>query len=97
MSDRLVHCLSCNQLFVMEGGEIVKPCSCVPAPKPIERWEGDDNIKLEMDPEPDHAEDGLSDIEADAMTLASAGMGTDEDYGYFGDGEDREGSWGDNG
>ena len=33
------------------------------------------------------AEDGLSDVEADAMTLASAGWGTDEDYGYFG-GED---------
>jgi hypothetical protein len=32
-------------------------------------------------------EDGLSDVEADAMTLASAGWGTDEDYGYFG-GED---------
>lgn len=30
-------------------------------------------------------EDTLSDVEADAMTLASAGMGTDEDYGYFGD------------
>ncbi len=27
-------------------------------------------------------EDNLSDIDADAMTLASAGMGTDEDYGY---------------
>ena len=26
-------------------------------------------------------EDNLSDVEADAMTLASAGMGTDEDYG----------------
>lgn len=30
-------------------------------------------------------EDGLTDAEADAMTLASAGYGTDEDYGYFGD------------
>ena len=29
-------------------------------------------------------DDGLSDVEADAMTLASAGWGTDEDYGYFG-------------
>lgn len=29
----------------------------------------------------------LSDVEADAATLASAGWGTDEDYGYFG-GED---------
>ena len=30
---------------------------------------------------PDY-EDGLSDVEADAMTLASAGWGTDEDYGF---------------
>jgi len=30
-------------------------------------------------------DDGLTDVEADSMTLASAGYGTDEDYGYFGD------------
>jgi len=29
----------------------------------------------------------LSDVEADADTLASAGWGTDEDYGYYGGGE----------
>lgn len=29
-------------------------------------------------------DDGLTDAEADAMTLASAGWGTDEDYGFFG-------------
>lgn len=29
--------------------------------------------------------DGYTDVEADAHTLASAGMGTDEDYGYFGE------------
>ncbi len=28
----------------------------------------------------------LTDVEADAMTLASAGFGTDEDYGDCGDG-----------
>ena len=28
---------------------------------------------------------GMTDVEADADTLASAGYGTDEDYGYFGD------------
>lgn len=28
--------------------------------------------------------DNLSDVEADAMTLRDAGMGTDEDYGLFG-------------
>jgi len=36
---------------------------------------------LSNEPENDY-EDNLSDIDADAMTLASAGMGTDEDYGY---------------
>jgi hypothetical protein len=32
----------------------------------------------------DEPSDGMTDAEADADTLASAGMGTDEDYGYFG-------------
>jgi hypothetical protein len=27
----------------------------------------------------------MSDVEADADTLASAGWGTDEDYGYYGE------------
>ena len=31
--------------------------------------------------------DGMSDVEADADTLRSAGFGTDEDYGYYGDDE----------
>ena len=30
-------------------------------------------------------DDGLTDMEADAQTLASAGWGTDEDYGYYGE------------
>lgn len=30
-------------------------------------------------------DDGLTDAEADAMTLTSIGWGTDEDYGYYGD------------
>ena len=36
---------------------------------------------------PEGDDDGMSDVEADADTLRSAGMGTDEDYGHFG-GED---------
>jgi hypothetical protein len=36
----------------------------------------------ESDPD-DCPEDNLSDAEADAQTLASAGQGTDEDYGRF--------------
>jgi hypothetical protein len=37
----------------------------------------DDNVEWS-------SEDSLTDVEADAMTLASAGWGTDEDYGYYG-------------
>lgn len=33
-------------------------------------------------------DDGMTDAEADADVLASAGWGTDEDYGYFGGGDD---------
>ena len=33
----------------------------------------------------DGPECGMTDVEADADTLASAGYGTDEDYGYFGE------------
>ena len=40
----------------------------------------------EDDPDPEIG-DGMTDVEADADTLASAGWGTDEDYGYYGDGE----------
>jgi hypothetical protein len=35
--------------------------------------------------EDDGPECGMTDVEADADTLASAGYGTDEDYGYYGD------------
>jgi|LakMenE18May11ns_1017448.scaffolds.fasta_scaffold8506986_1 hypothetical protein len=48
--------------------------------------DGDDCSEFDGEPEPreDHFRD---DVDADADTLASAGYGTDEDYGYFG-GED---------
>lgn len=36
---------------------------------------------------PEAPEDTLTDAEADADTLASAGMGTDEDYGCFDSGD----------
>lgn len=52
---------------------------------------GDDFVDYE-DEEPywdgssdeDEPEDNLSDVEADAMALAGAGYGTDEDYGFYG-------------
>lgn len=39
-------------------------------------YEEDDDEDMDDD-------DGLTDAEADAMTLASAGWGTHEDYNYF--------------
>lgn len=36
----------------------------------------------------DSDDDRYTDAEADADTLASAGWGTDEDYGYYGDGDE---------
>ena len=41
------------------------------------------DIKDEMLAEEHYSE--MTDMEADADTLASAGMGTDEDYGYYGE------------
>lgn len=49
--------------------------------------DGDDVSEYadECEPREDNFRD---DVEADADTLASAGYGTDEDYGYYGGGED---------
>ena len=38
-------------------------------------------------PQENEFHDMMSDVEADADTLRCAGMGTDEDYGYFGENE----------
>ena len=38
--------------------------------------------------DPDSDGDNMTDVEADADTLASAGYGTDEDYGYYGGNEE---------
>ena len=49
----------------------------------------DDAANLQADADRDDPpEDNMTDVEADADTLASAGMGTDEDYGCFSDGGD---------
>lgn len=44
-------------------------------------WKADEVTVLDND----STDDNMSDMEADADALASAGWGTDEDYGYFGD------------
>lgn len=49
-----------------------------------EEWPGDDVSEFDGENEPreDHFR---NDVEADADALASAGFGTDEDYGYYGE------------
>jgi hypothetical protein len=54
----------------MERGDIEDPHFMFDAP--------DDEEEIYDEPD-----DGMTDVEADADTLASAGMGTDEDYGVF--------------
>lgn len=44
----------------------------------------DEPEDVEDDIEDEDYEDSWSDVDADADTLASAGWGTDEDYGYDG-------------
>ena len=44
-----------------------------------ELWLQEDEVEVR-----DYWNDIASDMEADADALVSAGMGTDEDYGYFG-------------
>lgn len=46
---------------------------------------GSDEDLEDEDFEDEDYEDLWSDVDADADTLASAGWGTDEDYGYEGD------------
>lgn len=45
---------------------------------------------FDMEAPEDEEDEGfqMSDVEADADTLASAGWGTDEDYGFYGGGDE---------
>lgn len=54
-----------------------------------------DEFDAEYDGTDDLFDEGfqMSDVEADADTLASAGWGTDEDYGFFGDESFDDGGW----
>jgi hypothetical protein len=55
-----------------------------------EQWLPDDpeyHATFDLDNRDDMYEDTMSDIWADADTLASVGQGMDEDYGYY-DGDD---------
>ena len=59
------------------------------------QWESEEPGLFTEDAEFDQGwdeakEDNYTDVEADADTLASAGWGTDEDYGYY---DDYSGEW----
>ena len=60
-----------------------------------DQWEAEEPGLFTEDAEFDQGwdeakEDNYTDVEADADTLASAGWGTDEDYGYY---DDYSGEW----
>ena len=46
---------------------------------------GEEIVRIEQIEYDENYEDTWTDVEADADTLASAGWGTDGDYGHFGD------------
>jgi hypothetical protein len=84
-------CLWCDKQEI--GSEIPSEMFCSDAC--LGEWEAVQAMDMDADEDgeeyfEDEDGDNLSDIEADADTLTSAGYGTDEDYGYFGDNEGME-------
>jgi len=75
------HCPSCGPLI---GGKGI--CASCEGTLPDD-YEDDYCEECLKDIEMPDEEPDIPDNEADAMTLASAGMGTDEDYGRFDDGD----------
>ena len=92
------HELGCCPDFDESGRQLNMVCTCgakLPLTSRYSICEGcmergrDEDDPFLFDPPDDEEEiydepdDGMTDVEADADTLASAGMGTDEDYGVF--------------
>lgn len=78
------HELGCCPDFDESGRQLNMKCTCgatVPLTSRYSICEG----CMERGREDDEPSDNMTDVEADADTLASAGYGTDEDYGFFGD------------
>lgn len=77
-----VVCVYCDRTHPM-GTVVCKPCGEYKGIMTVEAWE--DYLGLSWYGEMEDDEPvGMTDVEADADTLASAGWGTDEDYGYYG-------------
>lgn len=53
-------------------------------------YDDDEDYPIGMDDEPEYDDEphDMTDVEADADTLRNCGWGTDEDYGYYGDGDE---------
>ncbi len=101
MTTNNVHLTSDNRLCCNDCGEELPHCTChldvqsegisvLPDNITID---DDDNLDTLFDGPSggddmyDYDNDGMTDVEADADTLRSAGWGTDEDYGYYGENE----------
>jgi hypothetical protein len=74
-------CIRCCDTGFYYDGTLREYCECV-AGADLEDAEG----RIDDYDSRDHDDEGyqMSDVEADADTLASAGYGTDEDYGCYG-------------
>ncbi len=91
------HELGCCPDFDESGRQLNMICTCgakVPLTSRysicegcLERGRMEDPDYGYDEPYYDEPDDGMTDVEADADTLKSAGMGTDEDYGYYGEEE----------
>jgi len=80
------HELGCCPDFDESGKQLNMKCTCgatVPIDSRYSICEGCMERGREEDGDYEPS-DNMTDVEADADTLASAGMGTDEDYGFFG-------------
>jgi len=83
MLPRFYHCGCCEQYHAVEFDGDCRDDSARFNPEDLDEqygdhgWEEIDQEDLDLE----DYEDGMSDAEADADTLRSAGWGTDEDYG----------------
>jgi len=85
------HELGCCPDFDESGRQLNMVCTCgakLPLTSRYSICDGClDRMNREENPDYYDEPDDMTDVEADADTLKSAGWGTDEDYGYFGEEE----------
>jgi hypothetical protein len=84
-------CIQCCDTGFYYDGSIREYCACV-AGADLEDSEAREDHHDSYDHD-DYEGYSWDDVEADANTLASAGYGTDEDYGMIGGDSDLMGEW----